>query len=402
VTTYAPVDKQQERLQIAREVGQIINRDAEASSAQGTLTGDSVAALLQSGLIKMGVALEVGGEQCTYTEWAEVIEELARSDGSAAWCTMAVSSHAAAFSAVLPDGGVKDLYGTATPVIAGMPAPRGRAERVENGYMFEGKHQFASGSMLADHFVAGGLVYKDGTLVMAGNGLPEMVAVIVPREQVRETGNWDVSGLEATASIDYEVGPMFVPDEFIVQVNPWVAKVYRGTSFWALGVAILGPLGHCPVGLGVSLRALQEISALAPTRQRRDGPYAAVGDQPHFRHELVARYAELQAARQLYYNDLLTRLDDWTLNHDTPAPPELVDRAKYVARYVFDVAIHVVDFAFEWSGSSGIRKSGVIGRAFRNVHAMNQHIAVDRHNYIDAAATVMPALAAGARDFAKG
>jgi hypothetical protein len=33
---------------------------------------------------------------------------------------------------------------------------------------------------------------------------------------------------------------------------------------------------------------------------------------------------------------------------------------------------------------------------------MNQHIAVDRHNYIDAAATVMPALAAGAGDFANG
>lgn len=401
MTTYAIADSQQTRLGIAREVGQIINRDAEEASAQGTLTQTSVAALLQSGLIKMGVALEAGGEQCTYTEWAEIIEELARSDGSAAWSTMAVSSHAAAFSAVLPDKGVADLYANGTPIIAGMPAPRGRAERVEGGYMFEGKHQFASGSMLADHFVAGGLVFKDGEKVIAANGIPEMIAVIVPRDQVRQKGNWDVNGLEATASIDYEVGPMFVPDEYVVQVNPWVSKVYRGTSFWALGTEILGPLGHCPVALGVSLRALQEISALAPTRKRQDGPYAAVGDQPHFLHELVQRYAELQAARLLYF-DLLTRLDNWTLNNDKPAPRELIDRTKYVARYVHDVAIHVVDFAFEWSGSSGIRKSGVIGRAFRNVHAMNQHIAVDRHNYIDAAATVMPALAAGAGDFAKG
>jgi alkylation response protein AidB-like acyl-CoA dehydrogenase len=401
VATYAVADGQQKRLEIAREVGQILDRDAEASSAQGTLTGASVAAILQSGLIRMGVALEAGGDQCTYSEWAEVIEELARSDGSAAWSTMAVSSHAAAFSAVLPDKGVAHIYGTGTPVIAGMPAPRGRADRIQGGYMFEGKHQFASGSMFADHFVAGGLVYKDGVIVNADNGLPEMVAVIVPRDQVREKGNWDVSGLEATASIDYEVGPLFVPDDFIVQVNPWVSKVYRGTSFWALGTEILGPLGHCPVALGVSLRALQEISALAPTRKRRDGPYPAVGDQPHFQHELVARYAQLQGARLLYF-DLLTRLDEWTLNNDRPAPRELVDRTKYVARYVHDVAVQVVDFAFEWSGSTGIRKNGVIGRAFRNVHAMNQHIAVDRHNYIDAAATVMPALAAGSGDFARG
>jgi alkylation response protein AidB-like acyl-CoA dehydrogenase len=398
VTTIAPVS-QQKRLDIAREVGLTLHREAEAGAAQGALTAASVAALLQSGLIRMGVALEAGGEQCTYTEWAEVIEELGRADGSGGWCTMAVSSHAAAFSAVLPDGGVEQLYATDTPVIAGMPAPRGRAQRVEGGYMFQGKHQFASGSMLADHFVAGGLVFQDDTMVVAENGLPEMIAVIVPKDQVVNKGNWDVTGLEATASVDYEVGPMFVSDEYIVQVNPWVSKVYRGTSFWALGVEILGPLGHCPVALGVSLRALQEISALAPTRKRQDGPYAAVGDQPHFQHELVAKYAELQAARLLYF-DLLTRLDNWTLNNDKPAPRELIDRTKYVARYVHDVAIHVVDFAFEWSGSSGIRRNGVIGRAFRNVHAMNQHIAVDRHNYIDAAATVMPALAVGAGDFA--
>jgi alkylation response protein AidB-like acyl-CoA dehydrogenase len=402
VTTYAAVDNQQKRLEIAREVGQILNRDAQVAASEQNLTEAGVAALLQSGLIKMGVALEAGGEQCSYTEWAEVIEELARNDGSGAWCTMAVSSHAAAFSAVLPDKGVADLYADGEPpVIAGMPAPRGRAEKVDGGYMFEGKHQFASGSMLADHFVAGGLVYQDGELVMAENGLPEMIAVIVPKAQVREKGNWDVTGLEATASIDYEVGPMFVADDYIVQVNPWVSKVYRGTSFWALGVEILGPLGHCPVALGVSLRALQEISALAPTRKRQDGPYMAVGDQPHFQHELVFHYAALQAARLLYF-DLLTRLDDWTLNNDKPAPRELIDRTKYTARYVHDVAIKVVDFAFEWSGSSGIRKGGVIGRAFRNVHAMNQHIAVDRHNYVDAAASVMPVLGAGAADFTQG
>ena len=395
MTTIAPVDQQQ-RLGTAREVGQILHREAEAGAAQGALTESSVAALLQSGLIRMGVALDAGGEQCTYTEWAEVIEELARADGSAGWCMMAVSSHAAAFSAVLPDA--EKLYGTGTPVIAGMPAPRGRAQRVDGGYMFEGKHQFASGSMLADHFVAGGLVYAGDTTVMAENGLPEMIAVIVPKGQVRDKGNWDVTGLEATASIDYEVGPMFVSDDYIVQVNPWVSKVFRGTSFWALGVEILGPLGHCPVALGVSLRAMQEISALAPTRKRQDGPYAAVGEQPHFQHELVAKHAALQAARLLYF-DLLTRLDDWTLNNDKPAPRELVDRTKYVTRYVHDIAIQVVDFAFEWSGSSGIRRNGVIGRAFRNVHAMNQHIAVDRHNYIDAAATVMPTLAVGASDF---
>jgi alkylation response protein AidB-like acyl-CoA dehydrogenase len=257
VTTYAEVDSQPKRLEVAREVGLILNRDAFVAAGLGTLTDDGVAALLQSGLMKMGVAAEAGGEQCNYAEWAEVIEELARADGAGAWCLMATSSHAAAFSAVLPDDGVEKLYSVAVPVIAGMPAPRGRADKVEGGYMFAGKHQFASGSALADHFVAGGLVFNDGELVMAENGVPEMVAVIVPKDQVRQKGNWDVNGLEATASIDYEVGPMFVPDEYIVQVNPWVSKVYRGTSFWALP----GRPRRIPAGAARDLRTRADAQA---------------------------------------------------------------------------------------------------------------------------------------------
>lgn len=389
---------QERRLAKAREIGLVLNREAEQSAARGALTPTAIEALLGTGFMNIGVARELGGEQCTYTEWAEVVEDVSRSDGAAGWCLMATSSHAASFSSVLPDGGAEALYAGGPPIISGMPAPRGRADRVDDGYNFTGKHQFASGSMLCDHFVGGGLVYEDGELVMAENGLPEMIAVIVPRDQVRELGNWDVNGLEGTASIDYEIGPLFVHKDFVVQVNPWLPKVYRGTSFWALGTEILGPIGHCPAALGVSHRALQEIAALAPKRQRRDGPYPAVGDQPHFQHELALHEAEWRAARLLYF-DLLGALDDWTLNNDTPAPRELVNRAKQDVRYVHDVAIHCVDFAFEWSGSSGLRKDGVIGRAFRNVHAMNQHISVDRHNYIDAAPTILSSLAAGVGGF---
>jgi alkylation response protein AidB-like acyl-CoA dehydrogenase len=397
-TTYAGTD-QHRRLEVAREVGLVANREAHDGEQAGALTPATVEAILGSGLMKIGVALELGGEQCSYAEWAEVLEELARADGSAGWSFMATSSHAASFSSVLPDKGATELYKDGPPVIAGMPAPRGRAEKVDGGYMFTGKHQFASGSMLCDHFVGGGLVYgPDGQLIMADNGLPEMVAVIIPREQVRELGNWDVNGLEATASIDFEIGPMFVSEDFVVQVNPWVTTVYRGTSFWALGTEILGPIGHCAPALGVSKRAMQEVSALAPTRKRMDGAYPTVGDDPVFRYTLVQRWAEWEAAHLLWDN-LLVRLDDWTLNNDEPAPRELIDRAKYVARHIHDVAIRCVDFAFDWAGSQSLRKQGPVGRAWRNVHAMNQHIAVDRNNYVNAADSVMPLLGAGVRDF---
>lgn len=386
------------RMELARGLGPLLNAEAEAGAAGGELTAVVVKSLLDGGFMNMGVSVEAGGEQLSYREWASVVEELARADSAAGWSVMATSSHAAAFSSVLPDEGIEALYAGGPPVIAGMPAPRGRAERVEGGYSFTGKHQFASGSMMADHFVAGGIVFEDGQMMMAENGAPRMVAVIVPRSQVRELGNWDVLGLEGTASIDYEIGPLFVPDARIVQVNPWLPKVLRGTTFWAVGIDILGPLGHGGPVLGTARRALEEIALLAPTRQRRDGPYAPVGDQPHFQYELARLDAALQGARLLYF-DLINDLDEWSSTHDSVASRELAGKAKQVLRYVHDVCVQCVDFAFQYAGSAGIRKGHAIGRAFKNVHAMNQHIVVDPHNYIDAEPTVVHRLSAGAADF---
>lgn len=384
---------QKRRLDAARKIAPLLDREARAGAEQGCLTPAVVDALRNGGFVNFGVAKELGGEQASYVDWASVIEELSRADGSAGWSMMATTSHAASFSSVLPDAGIERFYADGPPSIAGMPAPRGRAERVDGGYNFTGKHQFASGSMIADHFVGGAIVFEDGEMVMADNGLPEMIAAIVPKDQVRQMGNWEVNGLEATASIDYEIGPLFLPEDEVVHVNPWVSKVYRGTSFWALGVGILGPLGHCGPVLGVSRRALQEIAELAPRRQRKDGPYAAVGDQPQFQHDFTYHEAAWRAARLLFH-DLLRELDEWTLNNDEPAPEEYVARTKQVTRYVHDVAVGCVDFAYEYSGSSGLRKDGVIGRCFRDVHAMNQHIVIDRHNYIDAAPLIMEQLAA--------
>lgn len=400
MTSYVDEDRQTKRLETAREIGRVLNREAEAGVEAGQITDEVVQTILGSGLMSIGVAQEVGGQQCSYAEWAGVLEELSRADGSAGWSFMATSSHAAAFSSVLPDAGVQAFYeGGRTPIIAGMPAPRGLAVRVEGGYMFTGKHQFASGSALADHFVGGGVVVDaEGAPIMADNGFPEMVAVIIPRDKVRLMGNWNVTGLEATASIDFEIGPIFVEKDNAVQVNPWPTTVYRGTSFWALGVELLGPLGHCAPALGVSKRALQEVAALAPTRKRVDAGFPTVGDQPLFRHDLVARWADWQATH-LLWDDLLVRLDDWTANNDALPPRELIDRAKYVARHIHDTAIKCVDFAYHWSGTVGLRSEGVVGRCFRNVHAMDVHIAVDRNNYVVAADSVIPLLGEGAHDF---
>lgn len=382
------------------ETAQIVNREAAPSEAQANLTDEAKSAILDSGIIEMMLPESLGGEARPYHEWAAAVEEISRADGVSGWILQATGGNVGCHSSFISDAGVQELFANGVPIVAGMSAPRARAERVAGGYNFTGTHQFASGSSIATHFIAGAFVYENGEPVLLENGSPQCIDVFVPRENVRDLGNWDVNGLEATASVDYQIGPLFIPNDLASFVNPWPTRVLRGNRFWSLGVGVLGPVGHAPVALGVAQRALEEIALLAPNRQRQDGPYAAVGDQPYFQHELVLREAELAGARKLYY-DLIEQLEDWADTHDVAAPAILGHRTLQIVRYIHDVGVRAVDFAYEWSGSRGLRNGHVIGRAFKNMHAMNQHIVVDRHNYIDASSSIMDALAEGARGFAQ-
>jgi len=387
-------------LDAARKLGRLLNDEAEAAVKQGHLTQPVVDALIKAKFASMAAPKEFGGAELSYPQWAAVLEELARADGAAGWCLQAISSHGGAFSSILPQKRANELFGGKEFArIAGMAGPRGRADVTGDGYTFTGKYQFASGSSWGTHFVGGGIVFDNGEMVMAENGAPRMVAAVVPRDQVTEKGNWDVLGLEATASIDYEFGPIYFDADAVVDINPWPAKVQRGAAFWSLGFDVLGGNGHSPVALGVARRALEEIALLAPNRKRVDGPFATVGDQPHFQHEFVSLDAELRSARLAFYDNLET-LEAWAGENEGPATPELTAHSKQIVRHLHDVAIRAVDFAFYWSGSAGLRNGHPIGRAFRDMHVINQHIIVDRHLFIDSAPALLGVLGEGALEYA--
>ena len=103
MTSYVDEDRQTKRLETAREIGRVLNREAEAGVEAGQITDEVVQTILGSGLMSIGVAQEVGGQQCSYAEWAGVLEELSRADGSAGWTGR---QRTIADRAVWPRGGI--------------------------------------------------------------------------------------------------------------------------------------------------------------------------------------------------------------------------------------------------------------------------------------------------------
>jgi alkylation response protein AidB-like acyl-CoA dehydrogenase len=379
-----------------REIAPVLQEDAAEGAQRAALTERVQEALLGSGLLGMAAPAELGGSEISGLEWLQVLEEVTRVESGAGWCIMALSSHAGLFGSSLPEEGVAELFADGIPRIAGMPAPRGKAVRADGGFRFTGKHQFASGSMMATHFVAGGIIHgDDGKPVMAANGLPEMVICLFPRAEVTEKGNWDVNGMQATASIDYEIGPdHFIPEYRTLSLNPWRQEFPRGITYWRIGIDALGPAGHTPCALGMAHRTLQEVATLAPTRKRIDIQFPTLADQPRFQHDVSLLDARLRSAR-VAFHDIMSRAVAEVAELGGPVGPETTHRIKQQVRVCHDVAIACADFAYHNGGSTGFRDGHPISRLHRDLHTINTHVVVDPNLLSVAAPTVMADLKAG-------
>ncbi|HEU4533884.1 MAG TPA: acyl-CoA dehydrogenase family protein, partial [Polyangiaceae bacterium] len=109
------------------------------------LPPEAVGALVGAGVYKMLVPRELGGGEAPPATLLEVVEELARADGSAGWCAM-IGATSALMSAYLEPDLAREVYGPADAITCGSFAPLGRAEPAEGGgYRVRGRWPFASG-----------------------------------------------------------------------------------------------------------------------------------------------------------------------------------------------------------------------------------------------------------------
>ena len=118
-------------------------------------------------------------------------------------------------------------------------------------------------------------------------------------EQVVLRGNWDVLGLAGTGSYDYSVDEQFVAGGFSFPLLTAVPQ--RGGATYNIGLFGIVASGHAGFALGVGARALDELLALVPTKQRM-GQFTPVADEQLFQHDFAMHDAALRAARAYVFD----------------------------------------------------------------------------------------------------
>jgi alkylation response protein AidB-like acyl-CoA dehydrogenase len=339
-------------------VAPILTEHAPQSEKLGCVDEPTIDALRKTRLLRFACPRDLGGDEADPLTVMEVLEAVTRIDGSAGWTLGILALTSAMAGAFLPVKTAQRIFAKGVPPMAGMIAPRGKAEPVDGGYRVTGRWAFGSGIHHADLVIAGAFL-----------PVPPLPAgirmVLLPRAQVVIHDNWQVAGLRASGSCDYSIENMFVPGEMTFPLSDMIfGNAVTGGAAFRLGLPALVTGFHMAIALGIARRALDEITEQA-VEKGRGFPPSPLPSHPHFQFALGKAELQLASARALAVQVLSSV---WTeARAGRVPPPPMQAEARAAAVYITEVAQRVTTAAFQSAGGGALFDTNPLQRCFRDV-----------------------------------
>ncbi|WP_420992965.1 acyl-CoA dehydrogenase family protein [Cupriavidus sp. 30B13] len=164
-----------------------------------------------------------GGLQTSVRTYMEVVTEIGRGDGSAAWACALINICNWMVAALYPQHVTDEIFAAGGKIrTSGVLSPRvAKVRREQGGYLIEeGLWGFNSGVYHAQWDLLG-IPLVDETGVAADQGL-----ALIPTEQVTLLHDWDTIGLRGSGSTSVSVKNVFVPDERIAALSAAIEGQY--------------------------------------------------------------------------------------------------------------------------------------------------------------------------------
>ncbi|KQX59669.1 hypothetical protein ASE09_03380 [Streptomyces sp. Root66D1] len=414
-------------------------RHAEESERSGRLHPEVVAAMTGAGLARHFVPRRWGGAEGTFAGLVDTVAEVGAACASTAWCGVLLAAHGR-LAAHLPAEGQRELWGDSpdTRVAAAVVPPAGRLTRVPGGWTLSGEWAFASGVEHAEWVLLASLDHSgagSGTGMGAGSGsgrgvgsgtgrgtgkgtgsasgasaapvpgaaaeAPVYRVLAVPRERVGIRETWDAVGLRATGShsvVIEEADAVFVPEHrtFVREALVTGVREDEGEGVTAVRGSRVAPCHRVPYqlvaallfaapALGAARGALEAWTVLTGLRRLPGG--RPLTEDPVVQQTLARCAAEIDAAR-LLLGAAAARADGWTAGGADATAIALNQRDSAVA---VDLLVGAVERLMRAGGARGLIAGGGLERAWRDIHAIAAHAALQPAPAAAAyAATVFP------------
>jgi alkylation response protein AidB-like acyl-CoA dehydrogenase len=355
-------------LEAARALKPRILADREALEAARRLPDDLARELAHRGFFRIFLPAAYGGLDLAPSQGLEILEELASADASVAWCVWNGNTHWIA--AQLPPDAARTVHAKAAVVTANSTRASGQAETVAGGYRLSGRWSLVSGCELAAWMVLLAVVHDGGKPRRAASGSPETRFMVVPASACEIIDTWTVSGLRGTGSHDVVVRDVYVTAAYSASFNdPYLLPEHR--YHMPPFCRVIPGLGA--MALGIARTAIASLTEIAVDKQLQRS--MQILRENHGAQIRVSEAQALVRAARLYLFDSVERLWAILLERGTVPIAARAD-ARMAASHAVMSAAKAVDLVYAAAGATALYSSFPLERAFRDVHAITQHIGV--------------------------
>ncbi|SFT36088.1 Acyl-CoA dehydrogenase [Actinopolyspora lacussalsi subsp. righensis] len=201
-----------ELLRRASDLVPLLRKHAQWGDEHRRLHDETIEAMADAGIMKMRSPARYGGYESDMRTVVDVIAELGRGDGAAAW-TAAVWAISTWMMGLFPDEVQDEVFATEDVRVTGILSPTAMAVPTDGGVVVNGKWAFNSGAPQA--------TWNTNAAVLAHpDGSHEPVMIAVPLKDLKIVDDWYTTGLRGSASVTTVAEDLFVPQERVLSLVP--------------------------------------------------------------------------------------------------------------------------------------------------------------------------------------
>ena len=331
-----------------------------------------VEALIERGLFRLLLPRSLGGAELLPAQYIPIIEAIAQIDASTAWCLNQNSGCSMTAALLAPDI-AREIFGGPRGILAWGPGP-GEARVAPGGYRVTASWSFASGSQHASWLGCHvPIVEADGTPRLRSDGAPAVRTMLFPKTSTKFTDIWHTIGLRGTASNQYEVKDLFVPEAYSVDVlsrRDGSATREAGLLYRFSSLSLYAG-GFAGVALGIARATLAHFIELARDKIPR-GARNTLRNNNVIQSEVARAEARLASARGW----LLQSFENITAAVAQRGHLTLDERMviRLASTFAIHAGVEVVDTLYQAAGATAIFNDNPFERRFRDIHSVAQQL----------------------------
>jgi 3-hydroxy-9,10-secoandrosta-1,3,5(10)-triene-9,17-dione monooxygenase len=357
----------------ARELALSLRPCVDEAEARRRLPQEAVEAMQASGLLPMVRPARWGGFEMDWMTLLDCVAEVGKVSGSLGWCFCFLMQHQWVLG-YFPEAAQAAVYsGDSEPRIVTSFGAFGKAEPEPGGYKVSGDWSFGSGADHCNWAIVGAPVLGPQ---------PGMRWFLLRQDQFSIRDTWNSVGLKGSGSNNIVAEAAFVPEAFSLDLGAAYGGHAPGSEF------LHGPLWQAPLSsqfqfgllspmMGVARGAM---GAFLEFSQGRVGTMTGskVAESPLLQARIGESAAEIDAAYAI-----LEKISRGVMSGElaTPAVAAQVGRDFGLCAKLM---VQAVDRLFAVAGARGLNEANALGRHWRDIHAMANHVALNSESLFQA------------------